>query len=92
MFKKYKIKVAESSESSLQDHFFCEICGFILRADNSNLNQSDEFCCNECYLTFIESRKDSWQEGWRPKKRDINKYINSRKKLIISTSKSQEKE
>ena len=90
MSRQYKIKFIKDTESSVRDHFFCDLCGFILGTDRDHQSHSDHSCCHECYLTFAESRKKDWAEGWRPKKSVIRKYINGRKRLIINASKRQE--
>jgi len=86
----YKIVVNEGTQDDPGDHFFCSLCGFPLRTAVDFQMHSDHSCCGECYLTFVEPSKSKWQEGHRPKKSEIRKYINSRKKLIISVDKHQE--
>jgi len=90
MSKQYEIKFIKDTESSAREHFFCNLCGFILGGERDHQSHSDHSCCHECYLTFVESRKKEWSEGWRPKKSVIRKYINGRKRLIINASKRQE--
>ena len=90
MSRQYEIKVIKGTQSSSVDHFFCPLCGFILSSELDHQSHSDYFCCHECYLTFVESRKEAWCEGWRPKKSEIRKYINSRKRLLINAAKRQE--
>ena len=92
MSKIYKIKnnfheCTGASPDPAGETFFCSLCGFILSTESDIQSHSENDCCHECYLTFVESRRDSWKKGWRPKKREINKYINNRKKLIINTEK-----
>jgi hypothetical protein len=90
MFKQYDLISVNQTESSLKDHFFCSVCGFILKTEDDLQKHSEYLCCNECYLNFAESRIEEWKLGWRPKKRDIKKYINDRKRLIINITKNQE--
>ncbi len=90
MSKQYDRSYRSDTESSARDHFFCSLCGFILKSERDHQHHSDHSCCQECFLTFAEPRKDDWKKGWRPKKREIRKYINNRKRLIIKASKRQE--
>lgn len=91
MSKVYKIK---NNFNTLPDFteetFFCNLCGFMLNSENDIQHHSEHGCCYECYLTFGESRKTLWEKGWRPKKREIGKYITNRKRLIINTTKKEE--
>ena len=82
MLRVYDIKVNKGTQEAAEDNFFCDICGFMLSTQEDFQINSEHFCCHECYLTFAESRKDKWVQGWRPKKVDINKYIKQRKRLI----------
>jgi hypothetical protein len=88
--KVYEIKVIRGTQSCSREHFFCNLCGFILKTALDHQHHSDHSCCHECYLTFAESRKEDWKAGWRPKKNEIRKYINGRKRLLINASKRQE--
>lgn len=90
MSRQYEIRVLKGTQSLSEDHFFCPLCGFILSSALDHQSHSDHSCCHECYLTFAESRKEEWRDGWRPKKSEIRKYINSRKRLLISAAKRQE--
>jgi len=90
MSRLYKIVTFGVTESSAEDHFFCDLCGFILKTESDLQSHSANLCCNECFLTFVESRKDEWKGGWRPKKSVIQKYINTRKRLLINATKYQE--
>lgn len=90
MSRPFKIVCLGDTESSPEEHFFCDLCGFILKTESDIQSHSDHLCCNECFLTFAESRRDAWKDGWRPKKSDVRKYINTRKRLLINTTKHQE--
>ena len=90
MSRLYKIVSFGETESSVGDHFFCDLCGFILKTESDIQSHSDHSCCHECYLTFVESRRDEWKGGWRPKKSEVRKCINDRKRLLINTTKHQE--
>ena len=90
MSRVYEIKIIEGTQNCSREHFFCDLCGFILKTSLDHQHHSDHSCCHECYLTFAESRRKEWKEGWRPKKREIRKYINSRKRLLINATKNQE--
>ena len=87
MSRVFKINVTEDTQNESRDHFFCDICGFILNTLADHQSQAANKCCQECYLAFGESRKKDWSEGWRPEKSGIRKYINNRKRLVINVAK-----
>ena len=73
--------VVFKNNSKSKDHFFCHICSFPLKTNNDFFYDKEYDCCYECYLTFAESRKDSWKEGWRPEKSIVEEYIYLRKSI-----------
>jgi len=84
MFISPKIKVIGDFK---EERFYCEVCNFplISREDFEKDNEYD--CCQECFLTFAESRKAEWKNGWRPKKEVVNSYISIRRKIYKQSSK-----
>ena len=61
--------------------FYCKLCSYPLATKDDFFINKTYFCCNECFLTFVESRKKEWLEGWRPKQSLIDSYINKRKEI-----------
>ena len=37
------------------------------------------------FLTFAESNKEKWKNGWRPEKKLIKNHINKKKKLFMKS-------
>ncbi len=63
--------------------FFCKMCEFpLVSYDDFRISSEWNGCCQECYLTFIEARKVSWKEGWRPDKETLEEYIYKRKQQL----------
>jgi len=77
MYTKYKINFIEKSKT--KSNFFCTICTYPV--DDFISHEFDEVC-NDCYLTFVESRKKEWKDGWRPKKIKIKEHIYIKKKQL----------
>jgi len=72
-----KIKVLNEPE---KESFYCQLCSYpLLRREDFQYNKEYECCC-ECFLTFAESRKKEWQNGWRPEKSELDSYILLRNK------------
>jgi hypothetical protein len=61
---------------------FCKVCNYIFASFKDAEVAKEYECCEECYLTFVESRKKEWKNGWRPDKVTIRRYKDSRKILI----------
>ena len=77
--------ISEDSED-ITSPLFCEICKFVMnRAEDSDCY--DKFkCCYECTLKFAQPMQDRWSNGWRTKKRDIEKHkaeIESRQRVLF---------
>ena len=82
MLINHKIKIIDDISKDENINFFCSLCTYpVVTLVDFNRNK-DYKCCNECYLTFIESRKEDWTSGWRPTKRKIEEHIKLRKQLF----------
>ena len=63
------------------NNFYCQICSYPLMTNQDfDINKKYE-CCNECYMTYVESRKQEWKNGWRPEKTAVKDYILLKSKL-----------
>ena len=87
MYINHKVIFKDKTGSS-KDHFFCALCKFTLVSHQDfTCSKEWEGICNECYLTFIESRKKEWKEGWRPDKETLETHIYNRKCQLIPEEK-----
>ena len=78
-------KVIVDFEKDQKDNFFCKICDFVLSC-SEDFEKNKEFgCCFECYLTFAESRRNDWKDGWRPDKTKVQEYIYNRKSILLKS-------
>tara|TARA_B100001113_G_C20758028_1_gene469635 strand:+ start:291 stop:560 length:270 start_codon:yes stop_codon:yes gene_type:complete len=75
---------------NLKESFFCNICGFPLRLKEDFSYNQEYSCCNECYLTFAESRRKDWKDGWRPDQREVEEYIYNRKLMYKCSGENHE--
>jgi hypothetical protein len=73
-----KIKVLNYPEE--KEEFYCNLCKYPILS-NEDFEHKSEGTCNECYLTFIECRKEEWKKGWRPEKSSLDSYILLRKNM-----------
>ena len=62
-----------------EDVFFCPLCRFPLVTVLDFKVHREYQCCNECFMTFCESRRKEWKDGWRPDKTTVEEYIYNRK-------------
>lgn len=65
-----------------KDAFFCNICKYSLITFNDFISNNRHNCCHECFLNFVECRKEDWDNGWRPDKEVLHKYLKERKQLL----------
>ena len=83
-----KIKLVNNTHEKSEESFFCPVCGYPTRTiEDFSLVKSEYKCCHQCYLTYAESRRKEWKNGWRPNKTDVRSYISIRRKLYKKNSK-----
>ncbi len=70
---------------------FCKVCEYVLSSPQDIESSRQYGCCNECYITFAQSRVKEWQQGWRPDEVTLNRYKESRRILISNLNKILEK-
>jgi hypothetical protein len=64
-----------------KERFYCQLCKYpLITYHDFRLNREFE-CCLDCYLTFIEGRKNEWKKGWRPKQEVVDNYIKDKRHL-----------
>lgn len=74
-------KIIFIDKTNAEDDFFCEICSYCLVTKNDFDSNKDYGCCYECFLKFVECRKEDWNKGWRPDRQVLHKYLKERKQL-----------
>ena len=72
------------------DSFYCKMCNFPLITHSDFSNNEEYGCCNDCYLNFVESRRDEWKSGWRPKQNLIDSYIKQKNNIFKNTGEESE--
>ena len=77
-----KAKVVFEDDDEIED-FFCPICRFPLSSAEDFFMHKKHSCCNECYMTFVEPRKEDWKDGWRPDQTKLEEYIYLRKSMFL---------
>lgn len=75
-----KLKLPQQQEP---EHFFCRVCGFPLITEVDMTCHSEYSCCEKCFLTFAEARKQKWKDGWRPKEKEVDSYIELRNNVAL---------
>lgn len=72
-----------------KDNFFCNLCGFPLQTHDDFKKHKEYSCCAECYLTYAESRRKEWKDGWRPEQTVLDEYIYMRKQIKMQGVKNE---
>ncbi len=56
----------------------CNVCGFAIRHQEELVEHKKFGCCLDCSLMFRYPNQKKWEEGWRPKRKDVlNRIINN---------------
>lgn len=79
MYTNLNVNLIESDSTA--SNFFCKICNYVLLTQKDFFCDKEYNCCNECYLKFVESRKEEWKKGYKIDKIELSKYLNIRKQL-----------
>ena len=82
MYTTLDIELIDQIEEK-DESFFCVMCGFPHRSRDDFEKQKEWGCCNECFLSFVESRRKEWKDGWRPDKETLEEYIYNRKRVLL---------
>lgn len=80
MYINLKVTLVDKTECA-SNSFFCKICKYPLITQKDFASSKDYNCCNECYLNFVQSRKEEWKKGFKIDKTELSKYLNIRKQL-----------
>ncbi len=80
MFVKNDIVFIDNSNT--KENFYCSLCKFPFLTFFDFEKSKEYNCCHDCYLQFIEGKKEKWNAGQRPDKTVIKEYIKIRKQLI----------
>jgi len=70
------------SQTFKLDSLFCSICEYLMTTHKDQFTQEKYNCCHDCYIEWIEARKEDWKEGWRPEKDKIELYKKQKQRII----------
>jgi hypothetical protein len=70
-------------EEEIAVHLWCDLCEYILKSEIDITTHRESGCCEECWLTFGQARKNEWESGWRPNEEILNRYKQQRKIINI---------
>ena len=86
MSTKYKIKFINKSKKT--ENMFCKICNYPFLTKEDFEKQEAYSACHDCFLKFIEARKEQWKNGWRPNKSQIKDHIYQKNKIFKNIKES----
>ena len=78
-----KFIFVDSTKNKNKTKLWCNICNFVLITGEDIISNSNNGCCEECWLTFGQSRKEEWHNGWRPDKDTLKRYKQERSILNV---------
>ena len=77
--KNINLKVVDKSRDN--EYFYCSFCDYPNIKYDDFISSEKYECCHDCYLAFIEARKDKWKKGQRPNHDMLDSYITLKKKI-----------
>jgi len=89
MYTSHDVLYVNKTKSE-EDNFFCKICNYPLASYEDFVSERKYNCCADCFLKFAEARKQEWNLGWRPSKKEISEYIKVKKQMHMSIIKIKE--
>jgi ubiquitin C-terminal hydrolase len=81
MYIKPKVVFIDQAPEA-EDCFYCKTCNYALTSFQDFNLHKEYNACHECFMTFVESRKLDWKNGWRPDKTKLKQYIYLRKQAV----------
>jgi len=79
-----KIIVKDSTEGESRFPLFCPICDLVMNKQADIVAFEKYLCCSACSVCWAEARRQAWSQGWRPKKEDVEKEVQIRKRASLS--------
>jgi len=63
------------------ERIYCDICSYPILSSSDFIASGKYDCCHDCFLTFIESRRNEWKKGTQLKQNLVDSYIETKDKL-----------
>ena len=67
-----------------KNKIWCQVCNYVLNGSEDIQSNKENKCCSMCWVTFGESRRKDWKNGWRPDKETLKRYKSKRSILNVS--------
>ena len=77
---KRKTSNTKKKDTSKKQDRTCPVCKTYSFSPKDDLYMNRFKCCFECYIDFVESREDRWENGYRPTEENIKTALTRRKK------------
>lgn len=71
------------SDDNQASGIFCQVCNFLIKTADDARTFEKWCACHDCYLRFIEARKEEWQSGWRPSQDVIDELYSEKSRIFI---------
>jgi hypothetical protein len=69
----------KASENEKKINFFCQFCNYPFSSHEDFAKRDEYNCCNFCFLSFVEARREEYKNGWRPNKKEIAARVKIKK-------------
>lgn len=54
---------------------FCPVCKMVMSSNDDYIYYKKYTACSACSITYAESNRQKWKDGWRPTKQEIKNDI-----------------
>ena len=71
------------NKTKSKNKLWCKVCNYLLVTSEDIERSKKNKCCEECWMTFGQSRKEEWKNGWRPDKETLRRYNLKRRILNV---------
>jgi hypothetical protein len=83
MFHANDVVVINDKDKDNDIRLWCEVCGIVVYEYQDINKMRESSCCEECWLTFGESKRLKWLNGWRPDHETLSRYKLERRILNV---------
>lgn len=63
---------------------FCPVCESAMSSKDDDLYFNLLECCKDCGMTWAETKRTAWLNGWRPHRQEIDNEILRRRSHILN--------
>ena len=79
-----RIRIIDNRKDK-EESIYCSTCDYPILTANDFIAVQKYNCCHDCFLTFVEATKKTWEKGTQLKQNLVDSYIETKDKLSHKT-------